>query len=171
MAGPSFWETVSSGTHNAPLNEFLSRAAGVVRQAYRGPITYASVPLEAVDWGLFDIVSVDLYREARLRDRFDEVLRRYFRHDRPVAITEFGCCTYRGAADAGGQGFMIIDMTSLPPRLNGIYVRDEAEQAAEVSEDLRIFDAAGVDATFAFTFVTPTSPTSDDPLYDLDMAS
>ena len=171
MAGPSFWETVRSGAHNAPLNDFLSRAAALVRQAYPGPITYASVPLEAVDWSPFDIVSVDLYREARLRDRFDEVLRRYFRHDRPVAITEFGCCTYRGAADAGGQGFLIIDTAALPPRLNGVYVRDEAEQAAEVSEDLRIFDAAGVDATFVFTFVTPTSPTSDDPLYDLDMAS
>jgi hypothetical protein len=171
MASPTFWETVRSGAHNTPLNAFLSRAAAVVRQAYRGPITYASVPFEAVDWSPFDIVSVDLYRDARLRDRFDEVLRRYFRHDRPVAITEFGCCTFRGAADAGGQGFMIIDTTSVPPRLKGVYVRDEAEQAAELSEDLRIFDAAGVDATFVFTFVAPTSPTSDDPLYDLDMAS
>jgi hypothetical protein len=66
---------------------------------------------------------------------------------------------------------MIIDITSLPPRLNGVDVLDKAEQAAEPSEDLKIFDAAGVDATFVFTFVAPTSPTSDDPLYDLDMAS
>jgi hypothetical protein len=33
MANPSFWGTVRSGAHNAPLNAFLSRAAAVVRQA------------------------------------------------------------------------------------------------------------------------------------------
>ena len=36
---------------------------------------------------------------------------------------------------------------------------------------LSIFDAAGVDATFVMTFVAPLNPTSDDLLYDLDMAS
>lgn len=96
--------------------------------------------------------------------------------DRPVAITEFGCCTYRGAAAAGGRGFAILDITapglnSTPPRLNGRYVRDEAEQARELTEMLSIFDAARVDATFVMTFAAPLNPTSDDPLYDLDMAS
>jgi hypothetical protein len=103
MGNPSFWEVMRSGAHNATLNAFLSRATAAVRQAYTGRITYASVPLEAIDWSPFDIVSVDLYRDARLRDRFADVLGRYFAHDRPVAITEFGCCTYRGAADAGGR--------------------------------------------------------------------
>jgi len=36
---------------------------------------------------------------------------------------------------------------------------------------LSIFDAARVDGTFVMTFVAPLNPTSDDPLYDLDMAS
>jgi hypothetical protein len=36
---------------------------------------------------------------------------------------------------------------------------------------LSIFDNAGVDATFVITFVAPINPTSDDPLFDLDMAS
>jgi hypothetical protein len=66
---------------------------------------------------------------------------------------------------------MIMDFNTLPPRLNGVYVRDEAEQATELTEDLEIFDAAGVDATFIFTFVAPTSPTSNDPIHDLDLAS
>jgi len=147
-----------------------------VREVFRGPVTYASVPLETVEWSRFDFVSVDLYRGAQLKDRFTDVLHRYFAFERPVAITEFGCCTYRGAADAGGRGFAILDISaqdrqSTPPRLNGSYIRDEAEQARELTEMLSIFDAAGVDATFVMTFVAPLNPTSDDPLYDLDMAS
>jgi hypothetical protein len=99
-----------------------------------------------------------------------------FASGRPVAITEFGCCTYRGAADAGGRGFAILDISaqdkqSTPPRLNGPYIRDEAEQARELTELLSIFDTAGVDATFVMTFAAPLNPVSDDPLYDLDMAS
>jgi hypothetical protein len=81
-----------------------------------------------------------------------------------------------GAADAGGRGFAILDISagdrqSTPPCLNDRYVRDETEQARELTELLSIFDAAGVDATFVMTFAAPLNPTSDDPLYDLDMAS
>jgi hypothetical protein len=88
-----------------------------------------------------------------------------------VVITEFGCCTYRGAEDAGGQGWAIVDVTQMPPRLNGDYQRDEAVQARELTELLAIFDEAGVDGAFVHTFVSPISPYSEDPRYDLDMAS
>jgi hypothetical protein len=118
---------------------------------------------------------LDLYRDARIRDQFGDMLAGYLTHDRPMAITEFGCCTYRGAADAGGRGFDILDYTagrdSTPPRLRGRYERDEGEQAREVSELLGLFDAVGADATFVMTFVAPLNPTSEDPLHDLDMAS
>jgi hypothetical protein len=173
---PSFWERVRSGAHNAPLNAFLTEANDRVRQVFAGSVTYASVPLETVDWSRFDFVSVDLYRDARIRDRFGDILGRYFTHGRPVAITEFGCCTYRGAADAGGRGFEIIDYSAsdrdgTPPRLNGQYVRDEPEQARELTELLTIFGQAGADATFVMTFAAPLNPYSTDPMYDLDMAS
>ena len=173
---PDFWQRVQAGEHNGPLNAFLAEAAERVREVFHGPVTYASVPLETVEWSRFDCVSVDLYRGAELKDRFTGVLHGYFAFGLPVAITEFGCCTYRGAADAGGRGFAILDISapgqdSTPPRLNGPYLRDEAEQARELTELLSIFDGAGVDATFVMTFVAPLNPTSDDPLYDLDMAS
>jgi hypothetical protein len=173
---PDFWQRVRAGEHNAPLNAFLAEAAERVRGVFGGPLTYASVPLETVDWSRFDVVSADLYRDTRIKDRFTEVLHRYFAYERPVAITEFGCCTYRGAAGAGGRGFAILDISSpgrnsTPSRLNGRYVRDETEQARELTEMLSIFDAAGVDATFVMTFVAALNPTSDDPVYDLDMAS
>ena len=176
LQSPSFPERVRSGAHNAPLDAFLAKANDAVRQVFKGDVTYASVPLETVDWSRFDVVGVDLYRDARIRDRFTHLLRRFFTHGRPVVITEFGCCTWRGAADAGGMGWAIVDLNDAalgerPPRLNGQYLRDEAEQAEEVTELLTIFDAAGVDGTFVFTFVAPTSPYSDDSSYDLDMAS
>jgi hypothetical protein len=171
---PHFWESIRAGEHNGPLNAFLAEAAQRAREVFHGPITYACVPLETVEWRRFDFVSVDLYRDARIRDTFKSLLHRYFTFDRPVAITEFGCCTYAGAADAGGRGFAIID-TSVgregTPRLNGRYVREEAEQARDLVETLEIFDAEGVDATFVMTFVDPLHPTSDVPIFDLDLAS
>ncbi|HEY6278949.1 MAG TPA: hypothetical protein VIX86_21775 [Streptosporangiaceae bacterium] len=173
---PDFWTRVRAGEHNQPLNAFLAEAVGRVRDVFHGPVTYASVPLETVEWSRFDFVSVDLYRDARIKDQFTGLLRRYFTSGLPVAITEFGCCTYRGAAAAGGRGFAILDISapgldSAPSRLNGSYLRDEAEQARELTELISIFDAAGADATFVMTFVAPLNPASDDPLYDLDMAS
>ncbi len=173
---PSFGEQIRSGAHNAPLDAFLAKANDAVRQVFKGSVTYASVPLETIDWGRFDVVAVDLYRDARIRDRFTDLLRRFSAHGRPVVITEFGCCTYRGAADAGEMGWAIVDLDiaelgERPPELNGAYVRDEAEQARELTDLLTVFDNAGVDGTFVFTFVAPTSPSSDDPKYDLDMAS
>jgi len=171
---PAFWERVRAGAHNGPLNAFLAEATERVREVFHGRVTYASVPLETVEWSRFDFVSLDLYRDARLRDRFREILGHCFAFERPVAITEFGCCTYQGAADAGGRGFAILDISdrdSTPSRLDGLYVRDESEQARELTEMLTIFDRAGVDATFVMTFVAPLNPCSDDPVHDLDMAS
>ena len=172
---PAFGERIRSGAHKAPLDAFLTRANDAVRGVFKGSVTYASVPLETVDWSRFDFVAVDLYRDARIRDRFTDLLRSFFGHGRPVVITEFGCCTYRGAADAGGMGWAIIDFDIAEygrrlPELNGEYVRDEAEQARELTELLTMFEDGGVDGTFVFTFLAPTSPTSDDPRYDLDMA-
>ena len=145
LGHPAFWEHVRTGAHNGPLNAFLAQAAERARKVFAGSITYASVPLETVDWRPFDIVSVDLYRDARIKNCFADMVRPYLAHGRPVAITESGCCTYTGAADAGGHGFDILDIwagDSTPFRLKGDHLRDEAEQATEVSDLLRIFDRA-----------------------------
>ncbi len=164
---PDFWERIKAGEHNGPLNVFLAEAAERAREVFHGPVTYASVPLETVEWSRFDFVSVDLYRGAQLKDRFTDVLHRYLALERPVAITEFGCCTYRGAAGAGGRD----SPSSTSPRKTGRARHRGSTAARELTEMLSIFDAAGVDATFVMTFAAPLNPTSDDPLYDLDMAS
>lgn len=171
LGNPGFWDTVRSGAHNPGVNAFLARAARAARGSFDGPLTYASVPLETVDWSPFDFVGVDLYREARIRDRFTDMLRPYFVSGRPVVITEFGCCTYRGAADDGGRGFMIADYSRQPVQLKGDYARDEPGQARELTDLLSTFNSAGVDGTFVMTFIAPLNPTSSIAKFDLDLAS
>ncbi len=174
---------VRSGKHNPPLNAYLAETAAAVHKVYRGPITYASIPFEQVNWSPFDFIGVDHYRATRIRDRYAAMLKPLLAIGKPVVVMEVGCCTYQGAEAAGGQAFNIIDTKSLilhqipllgrlvRPRLKGLYVRDEALQAREVIESLSELDQAGVQGAMVFTFVFPTNPTSDNPRYDLDMAS
>ncbi len=167
----AFWEQIKAGVHNKPLNAFLAKANEAVRQVFRGNVIYISVPLETVDWSLFDFVGVDMYRETRIKDSFGDLIKRYFAHHKPVIIDEFGCCTYQGAEEAGGRGWAIVDFGTMPLQLNGEYVRDEGLQARELTDVLSILDSVGVDGAFVFTFVSPTLPYNEDPTYDLDMAS
>ncbi|GAA4609414.1 hypothetical protein BJY16_007314 [Actinoplanes octamycinicus] len=143
------------GTVRARVNEFLARAVALVRERFGGRVTYAAVPFEQVDWAIFDIVSLDLYRSAAIADRFAEGIRTLVAQGKPVAITEFGCATYRGAADRGAEALDIVEydpVTRAPLRLTGNHDRDEAEQARYLREVLAEFDAGGVDSTFVFSF-------------------
>ncbi|GAA3154790.1 hypothetical protein [Nonomuraea roseoviolacea] len=158
------------------VNDFLGRAVAVVRERFGGRVTYASVPLEGVDWTPFDLVSVDLYRSAEIVDVFEQGVRTLVAQGRPVAITEFGSATYRGAGDRGALGLEIVEYapgTREPLRLTGEHARDEEGQAAYVRELLEIFDSAGVDGAFVFTFALRDHPhrPDGDPRDDLDLAS
>jgi hypothetical protein len=161
---------------SARVNDFLGKAVAAVRQHFQGRITYAAIPFEQVDWTPFDVVSVELIRSAAVASRFREGVRNLVAGGKPVAITGFGAATYRGAGDRGGRAMEIIESdarTGRPVRLNEQYVRDEAGQAAYLSELLKIFDAEGVDGAFVFLFALynlPHRPDSD-PRDDLDMAS
>lgn len=164
------------------LDDFLGRASAGVRAVYRGPLTYASLVWEDVDWDRFDIIGVDHYRDARIKDRYAAMLEPLLARGKPVVVTEFGMRTYQGAASGGGElGFGIFDLKSvylhqLPlvgrlvrERLKGDYVRDEAMQARELTETLAILDAVGVDGAFVSEFVAAEATTSDHPRYDLDL--
>ncbi len=160
----------------ARVNDFLGRAVTLVRERFGGRITYAAVPFERVDWTPFDLVSVDLYRSAAVAGQFRGGVRSLVAQGKPVAITEFGAATYRGAGDRGAQGLEIVEydtVTRAPVRLNGAYVRDEADQAAYLRELLEVFDAEGVDSAFVFAFALHGFPhrPDGDPCDDLDLAS
>jgi hypothetical protein len=170
-------------THTGLLDGFLDRASKALRGAFGGPLTYAALIGEKVDWTRFDFVGLDHYRDARIKDRYADMLRPFFGCGRPVVVTEVGMRGYRGAEDSGTLGFGVIDQKSqflhqLPlvgrlvkASLNGEYVRDEGLQARELTEVLAILDAAGVDGVFVNSFVEPLSPFSDDPRHDLDMSA
>ncbi|MGH7692771.1 MAG: abortive infection protein [Candidatus Dormibacteria bacterium] len=175
---------VKAGDHSANdrLNDFLGRASTAVRGVYHGPLTYASLIWEEVDWDRFDLIGVDHYRDARVKDRYAEMVQPLLALGKPVINTEFGMRTYRGAEGDGTLGFGIADQTRvglhhlLPvvgrfvrERLKGGYLRDEAMQARELIETLTILDAVGGDGAFVAEFVTPGATFSEEPRYDLDM--
>ncbi len=164
------------GELSARVNEFLGDAVAGVRAQFGGKITYAAIPLERIDWGPFDIVSVDLYRSAEVADQFSEGVRTLVAQGKPVAITEFGTAAFRGAGDLGARFMEIAEFdaaTGAPIRLNAEYQRDEAGQAAYLRELLEIFDTEGVDTAFVFLFALDGFPhrPDGDPREDLDLAS
>ncbi|HEX5417927.1 MAG TPA: hypothetical protein VFZ25_19900 [Chloroflexota bacterium] len=156
----------------AQLNAFLGQAVKVVRERFGGKVTYAAVPYERVDWTPFDFVGVDAYKSREFADQYAAAIKSLVAQGKPVAITEFGCTTHRGAADLGARGIMLVEWDGAgAAHLKGDYVRDEAEQATYLRESLEVFDAAGVDSAFWTIFADTSLPHRDDPREDLDLAS
>jgi hypothetical protein len=125
-----------------------------------------------VNWELFDIVSIDAYRDAANRANFSDELQSRFKWGKPVAVTEFGCCAYQGAADRGGAGWMIVDRSVDPPAIKGTYERDEEEQVEYLLELVEEFERIELAAAFWFSFAGYELPhRPDDPQHDLDLSS
>jgi hypothetical protein len=153
------------------LNGFLAATAEDARGRFGGPLSYASGMWEPVDWTPFDVVGVDAYRDAGNAGRFRLDLRQQLRHAKPLAVTEFSCCGYPGAADRGGLGWAILDTSAEPPVLDGDYVRDEHEQVTYLRELTEIFETEGVDLAFWFTFAGYDFISGTGSRRDLDLAS
>ena len=167
---PEVMAALGSGLERA--RHTLRDIVRAAREQFAGPLTYAAGPWETVDWDLFDLVSVDAYRDADNAASYRDALRAYRRFGKPVAVTEFGCCTYRGAADRGGTGFMIVDEKPGPPNIPGTYERDEQEQVRYLHDMLAIYEAEDIDSAFWNTFAGfeyTRHPT--DPHRDFDLAS
>lgn len=156
------------------LNATLGQSVAAIKDHFHGAVTYASAPWEAVDWTPFDLVSVDLYRDSSNAAGYRDLLRSYARFGKPVVVSEFGCCTYEGAADAGGAGFLIFDLDTQPPALKlkfrGLQ-RSEAEQSRYLRELLAIFGEEGIHGAFWHTFAGWAFPHRPDPQADLDLGS
>ncbi|MGH3300912.1 MAG: hypothetical protein ACRDOK_04340 [Streptosporangiaceae bacterium] len=151
------------------LNDFRGHASTAVRGVYHGPLTYASLVWEEVNWDRFDLIGVDHYRTHGSRKSDAEMLQPLLALGKPVINTEFGMRAYRGADSEGGAlGFGVGDelrvgLYQLPlvgrfvrERLNGDHVRDEAMQARELAETLTVLAGAGVDGASVAELVTAT---------------
>jgi hypothetical protein len=165
---PRAWAEWTPETDFMAMLRDLAEAA---RARFGGAITYASGEWEEIDWSLFDFASVDLYRSSGNAANFAEEVRKHLVPGKPLVITEFGCCAYQGAAEAGGSGWAIVDYEATPRVLNGDYVRDESVQVAYFTELMDVFEAAGVHGAFWFTFAGYELPSDPDPRRDLDLAS
>jgi len=124
------------------FDAYLAEVAETVRPLFGGRLTYASAPWERIDWTPFDLVAVDAYRAGYNAGHFREELRGHLTHGKPVAVTEFGTCPYRGAADRGGSAWIVPDDA----------VPDEDEQVRYLEELLDAFEEEGVETALWFTF-------------------
>ena len=180
MAG----DIVRSGAHNQPLNAVLARMEDAIRPLFGGPLAYAALPWEQVDWSRFDVVAVDHYRATRIKDRYVEMLAPFLATGKPVVITEFGnpSCVGGDEMSALSTNPNIDPVTfvvhALPgvgrfvrPRVSRIIPRDEALQARELTDTLSILDGAGVEGAFVSTFIFAIRPYDEDARYDLDACS
>lgn len=171
LAAPAFGERSRGTDATVKLNRFLARAVKAVRRVFGGLVTYAADPAEPVDWSVFDVICLDIYRDSGDRKTIGAQLESVFAHGKDVVISEVGCRAYRGPEDGDGIGRATIDYSASPPELRGDYVRDEARQARELARMLRLLESRGVNGIFVMTFVSPTLVHTRDPRTDLDMAS
>src|SRR5215831_8899655 len=167
------------GDVRARMKDFLRRAVEMVRARFNGKVSYASLPLEDVDWTLFDIIATDAaYGTKANAAHYRESIRTFVAQGvalgKPVAITEFGCGTFRGAADFAGRDPTFTDVVwedGRATKLKGEYERNEDEQAGYLRELIDVFDAEGVDAAFVYTFARYDFLHRDEPDLDLDRVS
>ena len=94
---------------NGKLAAYLAALVPILRGVFAGTLIYASLAFEQLEWGPFDYVGVDHYREARTKERYVEMLGPFLATGKPVIVTEFGMRTYQGAASSGALGFGIVD--------------------------------------------------------------
>ncbi|WP_433216859.1 hypothetical protein ACQP00_08580 [Dactylosporangium sp. CS-047395] len=157
----------------AAVRAFFAELVPQVRARFGGPVGYASVPLEAVDWAPFDIVASDGgYRDASNAASFPLTLAAAVGQGKPYAATEFGCCTFRGAGDVAGKPEPVTyGPDGRAVALTAELERDEEGQARYVVELLRDYEAGGVEAAFVYTFANRHLPTTEDPARDFDLAA
>jgi hypothetical protein len=176
MTDPATWtdpaKMLELQTGLARWGDMQNRLVAAARKAFKGRITYAAGMWEDVDWSLYDIVGVDAYRDAQNAATYADELRDRLKWGKPVAVTEFGCCTYKGAAERGGIGWAIVDRKVEPPAIKGEYERDEEEQVTYLYELVEELDQIELAAAFWFSFAGYELPhRPDDPKHDLDLSA
>ncbi len=154
---------------NTKLRPFVKKALDVARKNFGGKITYASGFWEDVDWSDFDFVSVNKYMFGWNKDSYERELRDLKKYGKPIAITEFGGGSFKGAYDRNEPSHTIIDWQKREVKEG--FERDEGEQAKHMKKLLKMYEKEGVYGAFPYTFVEDSHPHSEDPRKDFDMGS
>ena len=168
FAGFEQWQPAMDGR----LKEFFATAVGEVRRFFKGTVTYAAGEWEDIDWSIFDIVSVDLYRSRHNQAYYEQQLNTYMTYNKPVAITEFGCCALRGASELGGNAtFTVLSIAGNELVVNDGWQYDEEEQVTYFEDLFAVFTKSEVSFAFWFTFADYEKPHNNIAKHNLDMAS
>ncbi|WP_218581196.1 hypothetical protein [Nocardia cyriacigeorgica] len=165
---PSALDTLSDA--NTRINRALGDIAATVREHFHGKLSYAAATWEDIDWSPFDIIGIDAYGDPAHPD-YSAGVRALRQQGKPIAVTEVGCCTYRGAAEHGGMGWTVVDFDAAPQRVIGTPIRDEDEQVRYMRALFTLFEEESVDTAFWHTYASYTLPHNPDPSFDLDLAS
>jgi hypothetical protein len=153
------------------FDRFLTDATSVVKNEFNGKVTYAGAMWERVDWTGFDFVAMNLYKASFNASHFNKTLKALFSKQKPVIITEFGCCSYDGADKKGPAGYFVLNTAVYPPVFNEPCIRNEQVQADYLTDLLKTYDDFSVEGTFVFDFQTPKTLHNTDPDKDYDMVS
>ena len=141
------------------LSSFISELAIEVKKYFNGPITLASGPWEKIDWKYFDYIGVNLYINKHNKDIYENLIDEYKGYKKPLVITEFGCCTFKGAADYGGNGWNYASKNNV--------VYDKTEQANTIEKCINIFKNKDVEGSFLLGYVEPKPVTKKKMLFGL----
>ena len=174
LSKPSFFIKKALGFKPEYQKDFISylkQSADTVRSKFKGKITYASALWEDVDWSIFDIVSINLYKASFNKLFFERKVKQMSSIGKPLAITEFGCCCYVGADEKGPTGFSVLETTNNTPVFKENCERSEKTQATYITDLLLTYQQANVEATFIFDFYSQKYTYDDDPNLDYDKAS
>ncbi len=144
------------------LSDILQSFVDVIRPEFKGPVSYAALPFETIDWSMFDIVGIDHYRGAESAEAYVSKFNSYKAYNKPVICMEVGCCAYVGGAKAGGGGFMILE--GINPDGSGKFkggvvpTRSEREQADYIETQVKLLANNDAEGVFIFVFAAPFYP-------------
>jgi len=114
-------EAITSGTLDweaimRQLATLLQTLADTARARFGGPITYSDTPDMTFAWEPFDIIGIDHYLSSEYRSTYVQTIDALAATGKPVWVKEFGSPPWRGASEAGGMAWDIIDYNVSPPR-------------------------------------------------------
>ncbi len=147
----------------------LQSLADTARAHFGGPITYADTPDMTFAWDAFDIISIDHYLDSATRPTYVETIDSLAATGKPVWVAEFGSTPWRGASDAGGMAWDIVDYTANPPEIVDGIVRDEDDQARAIIDTLEYIGHSQAERAYLYEFITTGSTRDSDPRYDYDL--
>lgn len=151
------------------MDGMLRTLADTARAHFGGPITYSDTPDMDFAWDAFDIVGIDHYLSGLSGSAYIKAIDGLAATGKPVWVKEFGSTPWRGASDAGGMAWDIVDYGAMPPEIIDGIVRDEQEQARAIIETLEYIDQSQAERAYLYEFITTGSTRSDDPRYDYDL--